>query len=125
MRHNKAGTRRYRLVRLVSPVLRLVLSLLGGAPGSAKMVTEAFEFCRGQHKLLGRLLREATAPGKVKTPQQHAASTADGAVKRRRPSSHTASTADGISKPLQAGCLPLHAAIGGRTMSSCFIVPWA
>ena len=54
---------RYRLVRLVCPVLRLVLSLLGGAPGSAKMVSEALEFCRGQHKLLGRLLKEAAAPG--------------------------------------------------------------
>lgn len=63
MRQNKAGTRRYRLVRLVCPVLRLVLSLLGGAPGSAKMVSEALEFCRGQHKLLGRLLKEAAAPG--------------------------------------------------------------
>lgn len=50
-------------MRLVCPVLRLVLSLLGGAPGSAKMVSEALEFCRGQHKLLGRLLKEAAAPG--------------------------------------------------------------
>jgi hypothetical protein len=57
--------RRYRLVRLVCPVLRLVLSLLGGAPGSAKMVSEALEFCRGQHKLLGRLLKEAAAPGNL------------------------------------------------------------
>jgi hypothetical protein len=65
MRQNKAGTRRYRLVRLVCPVLRLVLSLLGGAPGSAKMVSEALEFCRGQHKLLGRLLKEAAAPGRA------------------------------------------------------------
>ena len=50
-------------MRLVCPVLRLVLSLLGGAPGSAKMVAEALEFCRDQHKLLGRLLKEAAAPG--------------------------------------------------------------
>lgn len=65
MRQNKAGTRRYRLVRLVCPVLRLVLALLGGAPGSAKMVSEALEFCRGQQKLLGRLLKEAAAPGEL------------------------------------------------------------
>jgi hypothetical protein len=68
-------------VRLVSPVLRLVLSLLGGAPGSAKMVTEALEFCRGQHKLLGRLLKEAAAQGRVQTPSSHAVSAADGVLK--------------------------------------------
>lgn len=58
-----AAQHRYRLVRLVCPVLRVVLSLLGGAPGSAKMAAEALDFCRGQHKLLARLLKEAAAPG--------------------------------------------------------------
>lgn len=50
-------------MRLVCPVLRLVLSLLGGAPGSSKMIHEALDFCRGQHKLVARLLKEAAAPG--------------------------------------------------------------
>jgi hypothetical protein len=50
-------------VKLVCPVLRLVLALLAGSPGSSKLVSQAADFCSAHQDLLARLLQEAAAPG--------------------------------------------------------------
>jgi hypothetical protein len=44
-------------------VLRLVLALLAGSPGSSKLVQQATAFCTTHRDLLARLLQEAAAPG--------------------------------------------------------------
>ncbi|KAF8066245.1 NUP205 [Scenedesmus sp. PABB004] len=62
-RLKKSGALRYRLVHLVCPVLRLVLALLAGAPGSSGLAEQAAAFAASHVDLLARLLQEAAAPG--------------------------------------------------------------
>jgi hypothetical protein len=54
-------------VHLVCPVLRLVLALLAGAPGSSGLAEQAAQFTAAHMDLLARLLQEAAAPGKAVT----------------------------------------------------------
>lgn len=61
-RLKKSGALRYRLVHLVCPVLRLVLALLAGAPGSSGLAEQAAQFTAAHMDLLARLLQEAAAP---------------------------------------------------------------
>jgi hypothetical protein len=50
-------------VHLVCPVLRLVMALLAGAPGSSGLAEQAAQFTAAHMDLLARLLQEAAAPG--------------------------------------------------------------
>lgn len=50
-------------MHLVCPVLRLVLALLAGAPGSSGLAEQAAQFTAAHMDLLARLLQEAAAPG--------------------------------------------------------------
>lgn len=52
---------RYRLVHLISPVLRLVLTLLAGAPGSSGLAEQATNFAATHLDMLARLLQEAAS----------------------------------------------------------------
>ncbi|KAF6258705.1 hypothetical protein COO60DRAFT_1638930 [Scenedesmus sp. NREL 46B-D3] len=61
-RLKRSGALRYRLVHLVCPVLRLVLALLAGAPGSSGLAEQAAQFTEAHLELLARLLQEAAAP---------------------------------------------------------------
>jgi len=54
---------RYRLVHLVCPVLRLVLALLSGAPGSSGLTQQAATFTVAHQDMLARLLQEVASPG--------------------------------------------------------------
>jgi hypothetical protein len=55
---------RYRLVHLVCPVLRLVLALLSGAPGSSGLTRgQAATFTVAHQDMLARLLQEVASPG--------------------------------------------------------------
>lgn len=49
-------------MHLVCPVLRLVLALLAGAPGSSGLAEQAAQFTAEHMDLLARLLQEAAAP---------------------------------------------------------------
>lgn len=53
---------RYRLVHLISPVLRLVLTLLAGTPGSSGLAEQATNFAAAHLDMLARILQEAASP---------------------------------------------------------------